>query len=318
MSERAPVVLSTPLRQVVFWLLCLILLVMAPFFFTGGLDWTASPLERALWNGGHAFFFFCFALTLLLTNRWQGWRAWLVVSLAVALVGIAIEVVQSKVGRVFDWHDVLLNLVGAWLALVLWPSARWRPIPLWSVLAVSVLVLAGREALQLGRLAVEEWQLQRQLPLVFDQSRSDSLRYWQGNIGWTDEQQGTYAPPLRLDLTHRRLYSGVFISRLPRDWRGYDWLQLRLYNPHPEDWYLTLRINDRAHDQGEQNFNNRYNVRLAMTPGWNDFSLALRDIEAAPSDRLMDMRRIQRLGLFATGLEAPHYVLLDDLRLIQD
>ncbi|MCH8529657.1 MAG: VanZ family protein [Saccharospirillum sp.] len=310
--------LSTPLRQAVFWTLCLILLVMAPFFFIGGLDWTASPLERALWNSGHGFFFFCFALTILLTDRWQGWQAWLVITMAVAVVGVSIEVVQSKVGRVFDWHDVLLNLTGAWLALVLWPRARWRPVPLWSVLVVSVVLLGGREALHLSRLAVDEWRLQTQLPLVFDQSRPDNLRYWQGNIGWTDEQEGRYAQPLRLDLTHRRLYTGVFISRLPRDWRGYDQLQFRLYNPEPEDWYMTLRINDRAHDQGESDFNNRYNVRLPLTPGWNEFTLPLADVKQAPRDREMDLNRIQRLGLFATGLESPRFVLLDDLRLSRE
>lgn len=307
--------LSTHLRRAVFWLLCLILLVMAPFFFIGGLDWTASPFERALWNSGHGFFFFCFALTVLLTDRWQGRQAWLMISLMVAVVGLGIEVVQSRVGRIFDWHDVLLNLIGAWLALVFWPSARWRPAPLWGVMVILVALLAGREALHLSRLGVEEWRLQTQQPLVFDQSRPENLRYWQGNIGWTDEQEGHYAQPLRLDLTHRRLYSGVSISRLPRDWRDYEQLQFRLYNPHPDDWPMTLRINDRAHDRGQQRFNDRYNVRLPLAPGWNEFTLALEEVKQAPANREMDLGHIQRLGLFATGLESPRYVLLDDLRL---
>lgn len=310
--------LSTPLKRAGFWSLCVILLGMAPFFFIGGLDWTASPLERALWNSGHGFFFFCFALTILLTDRWQGWQAWLVVTLAVALLGVGVEWVQSKVGRVFDWQDVMLNLTGAWLALVLWLDARWRPVTLWSVAVLVVAVLAGREAVQLSRLALDEWRLQTQQPVIFDQSQPENLRYWEGNIGWTDELDGLYAQPLRLDLSHRYHYSGVFINRLPRDWRGFGYLQFRLYNPHPEIWHMTLRINDRAHDLGDQAFTDRYNVRLPMAPGWNDYRLDLAEVAQAPENRMMDMSRIQRLGFFATGLESPRYVLLDNLSLARN
>ncbi|MHA7881110.1 MAG: VanZ family protein [Saccharospirillum sp.] len=310
--------LSTPLRRALFWFLCLSLSCMAPFFFIGGLDWTASPLERAIWNSAHAVFFFCFALVILLTDRIRRWRAWWVVTVLVAAVGACIEWVQSHIGRFFDWQDVLMNLTGAWIALALWPAARWQPGPVWGMVVVFVVLMAGREVMHLGQLAQDEWRLQTQQPRVFDQSRRENLHYWRGNIGWADEHPGRYGPPLRLDLTHRSHYSGVFISRLPRDWRGYDALSFRLYNPHPDEWHLTLRINDRQHDRTAQDFNDRYNTRLTMTPGWNEVRLPLADIAAAPQNRALDLSRIQRLGLFATALEAPRTVLLDDLRLDRD
>ena len=92
-------------------------------------------------------------------------------------------------------------------------------------------------------------------------------------------------------------------------------LVITLFNPSTEPLALTLRINDVAHDRSEHAYNDRYNTRLILEPGFNTFTRNLADIENAPADRTMDMSQIRRMGLFAVRLPEPRTVYLSDLRL---
>ncbi|MEX1057719.1 MAG: hypothetical protein WED11_08300, partial [Natronospirillum sp.] len=119
---------------------------------------------------------------------------------------------------------------------------------------------------------------------------------------------------LRIDMGTTR-YSGANLIRLPTDWRGYEALTFRLFNPDNQGLTFSLRINDRAHDRGAQAYANRFNVRLEVPPGWSTHRFALTDIARAPAARTMDMHQISQLGLFASELDQPRTVYLTDLRL---
>ncbi len=78
---------------------------------------------------------------------------------------------------------------------------------------------------------------------------------------------------------------------------------------------MTLRINDLAHDLGENAYNDRFNTNLVLPPGEHSFRLDLDTVREAPSGRSMDMQNIRRLGLFVSRLPEPGTVYLRDIRL---
>lgn len=304
------------------WLWVLALVAMTPFFFIGGMDSAAQaqprpathPLLEAGWNLGHPVYFGL--LTLVWLRHWPApaWRRWVVITLTVLVVGILVETVQHQIGRFFSWGDVRANLVGAWCVLAFWPGN----LPLHRRLRLGVrllaLVLLLLEISQLGRAGLEEWRLQRQLPVLNDQTSTVQQAYWAGPVRPEPAVPGEAGPSLRVDLGTAR-YSGIALNRLPQDWSDYSALTFRILNPDSDRLPLTLRINDRAHDRGNQAYDNRFNTRLWAEPGWNRYHIALDEVAAAPAERTMDMDQIARLIIFATDLPAPRLIYLDDLRL---
>jgi hypothetical protein len=78
---------------------------------------------------------------------------------------------------------------------------------------------------------------------------------------------------------------------------------------------MTCRIHDRIHVQGGRRFQDRFNRRYTMQPGWNRIHIPLLDVQQAPEGRAMDLNFIMAVGLFATRLDRLRIVFLDDIRL---
>ncbi|MEQ9547041.1 MAG: succinyl-CoA synthetase subunit beta [Marinobacter sp.] len=298
------------------WLALAGTLVIAPLFFIGGPDWTSGPLHKSVWNLGHILYF---ALLTYAIQPWRwlrGGRLWLATTTLVLAVGLIIEFLQSGLGRQDDWHDVARNLVGTWLVLACHPllapatrlSVRQR------ALAVTAVALVVFELGLTASVAARQFQINQQLPLLYDFSRTDPLTLWRGNLAPSDAHSDINGQSLKVSLS-TRLYSGVTLDNLPADWRGYDQLTVTLFNPDEKDLTLTLRVNDVEHERGSNVYRDRFNAQLLLEPGLNTFTLELGDIEHAPQHRTMNMDNIRRLGIFTTRLPAPRTIYLLDLRL---
>lgn len=291
-------------------------LLIAPFLFIGGPDWSSGPLLKSAWNLGHILLF---ALLTIVARPWRwisGWRLWLVVTVALLVIGIGIELTQNGLNRAMDGRDLLRNLIGGWLIIA------WRPLFLpgtrasagQSLTAAIATLLLCFELGATGIVAARQWQVHNQLPLLYDFSHENPNPFWGGDLTISDKHTANRPYSLKIDLG-TATYSGVSLNNLPTDWRGYERLTLTLFNPSAEPLALTLRINDIQHDRGEQTFDDRYNTRFILVPGLNTFTRNLTDIENAPDGRTMDMSGIRRLGLFAVRLPQPRTVYLSDLRL---
>ncbi|MEC7377388.1 MAG: succinyl-CoA synthetase subunit beta [Pseudomonadota bacterium] len=292
-------------------------LLIAPFLFVGGPDWASGPLLRSAWNLGHLVLF---ALVTLAIRPWrwlEGWRLWLAVTALLLGVGLAIELIQSSVGRDLDGHDLLRNLIGSWLVLAGRPlmSGGASATPGERLMAGIVTLLLCVELGTTGAVAARQWQVHQQLPLLYNFSRDNPEPFWNGNPVLSRQHTVEHPYSLRVDLG-TELYSGVTLHNLPSDWRGYDRLAITLFNPDPEPLTMTLRINDVAHDRGANAYSDRFNTQLTLAPGLNTFELSLQQVASALRQRRMDMDQIRRLGLFAVRLPAPRSVFLVDLRLI--
>lgn len=299
-------------RQPGFRQLGLLAVLMAalPLFFVGGPDWVSPPLFRAAWSLGHIPFF---ALLLVWVQSYRSLTRpvhWLWVTLAVVVLSLVIELIQSQVGRDANWQDGLRNLIGAWLGLF-WCQPG-RPL-VWGgrVIATGLLLwqLSG-----LGSELLNHHHRVQQFPVLSDFESARDLSRWTGNIERVSEPvaQGRYS--LAIELGTGR-YSGVGMEALPGDWQSYQTLHFSLYNPDNDELALTLRINDVPHDRGDGLYNDRFNHRFLVQPGWNHYRIELDKVRLAPEDRPMNMARIRRLGIFATRLPEERRVYLDSVRL---
>ncbi|PPI85804.1 succinyl-CoA synthetase subunit beta [Marinobacter maroccanus] len=298
------------------WLAGAASLLIAPFLFVGGPDWASGPLLKSAWNLGHILLF---ALLTLAVRPWRwlsGWRLWLVVTAALLAVGIGIELIQGDHNRDMDGRDLLRNLIGGWL-IIAWRSAilsRPQTSVRQLLVAATATLLLCFELGTTGMVAARQWQVHHQLPLLYDFSHQNPEPFWTGSPAVSADHAVNHPHSLKIDLG-TDTYSGVSLNNLPADWRGFERLTITLFNPSTETLALTLRINDVVHDRSNHAYNDRFNTRLTLGPGFNTFTQNLTAIENAPDGRTMDMSQIRRMGLFAVRLPEPRTVYLSDLRL---
>mgnify|MGYP005840214813 CR=1 FL=1 len=292
--------------------------LISPFLFLGGPDWASPPLYRSTWGLGHVLLFALLGAWLQRVRPLHHWWQWLLGSLGVLLVGLAIEFIQSQVGREAHWRDLLGNLSGFWLGLF-WvgpKSGAQMGAGLWLGRLVSLGLLVWQLNAPLQQ-ALNAWYRLQQLPVLANFESPKDLHAWTGDltrVTWP-VAEGRYSLAIRLEdkSSGQGPYTGAQLKHLWGDWRGYQTLSFALYSD--ASMTLTLRINDRRHDRSDNRYEDRFNHALSLKPGWNHFAIPLADIAAAPEGRTMDLAHIQRLLLFTRKPDQSQQVYLDDLRL---
>ncbi|EDM48751.1 hypothetical protein [Marinobacter algicola] len=289
------------------------MILIAPLFFVGGPGWSDGPLFKSAWNLGHILFFALSTLAIQPWRIWTGWSLWGIGTLAVLVLGTGIELLQHGTSRQMDWQDILRNQVGVWTILAVRPRASLTR-QVWPLrLIVTALLVAEIGAT--ARIAIQQYRVSQLLPTLYDFRQPDPSPFWDGVIEpVTDHAINTHNRALRISLSTAR-YSGVSLHNLPEDWRDYDRLVINLYNPQDHPLPMILRINDMEHDLGDNDYNDRFNTRLPLAPGPNQFELDLDRIRTAPKGRSMNMQAIRRLILFTVALPEPKTLYLRDIRL---
>lgn len=313
------------------------LLVLTPFFFIGGPSPVASPLFNSLWDCGHIIFFSLLAMLLVQTFSLSSGRDWLLLTLAVLVVGGSIEIVQAHTGRSGSWQDLLRDLAGLWLGLFFvrhkknWVYAgRLLALCLlsmnlyWVILSGSGLWYAYYEFPVLANF---------ESPLSMQAMRPNGLkdkllRDKAGNLIAAQnfpplvktqiERSRDYASDgefgLKIRMGNQR-YAGVAFNQLVTDWSAYAYLEFDLYNPGQLPLMMMVRISDKQHDLGANSISDRYNRYINMQPGWNHTNIRLEEVAKAPEHRRMNMTEITSMVICANRLREPQMVYLDNLRL---
>jgi VanZ family protein len=295
-------------------LLALLLVALAPFFFVSGPAWLFGHTTGAFANLAHVIFFAL--LTLLIHRRIDLTRSrrWLVVTGAVAVASVVVELIQSQLGRTPSVHDGLRNLTGVWL-VIFW--LRRPATSVWLARFLATALLFVEFALVATRIA-EQQRMFDQLPLLSGMEASWEVERWQAvasELGQSGEfaSEGEFSLQVQLSTLP---YSGIALRSLPNDWSRFGQLSFDIYNPHSDCLQITVRINDVHHERGDHPWRHadRFNQRLFVEPGWNTFEFPLREVREAPNDRSMDMELIKELRLFAAGLEEPKDIYVDNFR----
>lgn len=292
-----------------FWLPA-VLLAISPWFFVGGPEYSAAPLYRSLWDGGHILFFAALGFGLARSRRCRTARHWLIAGLLATLLGAGIEAVQLMIGRAFSWLDLQHDLAGFGLGALALAPANGRT---WLLRGCAVLLTLPL-LWKIVQGAQLQWRVYAQFPTIADfESGAETLRL-SGQVRLQAQRVSHGQRALAIDLSTER-YSGASIDRLLGDWRGYRFLAMEFHNPDPTDIPLTLRIADREHSRRGNHYHDRFNRRLIIPPGWSTVRLALADIEQAPRDRLLNLAEVTDITLFSSHTPSPRTLIWDYVRL---
>jgi VanZ family protein len=259
--------------------------------------WPALLIE--LEDLGHPLLF---ALLAVLCFRWvrahrpSPARAPYIVALAGAvLFGLATEAAQQGLGRDASWRDLLNDVLGAILALLLCahreaaPSehrARRRSRALAAVLLAAAMLspFLWTCAAYLHR----AWQV----PVLWQPDSALFARFsrWQG---------GTYP--------------GLVIDEPAADWSRYAMLVLELRNRRARTSVVVVRAHDRTHTQRHAD---RFNAAFELPPdAVRTIRIPLEQLRRAPDGRQMDLGAMKGLAVFQTAARQPPFFQVREIRL---
>jgi VanZ family protein len=298
-----------------------ILLIATTLFFVGGPDHHSPRSLKAFWDLGHIFYFGLLSLLLLrlrLLASQSLQSRWTVILLVSLLTGVLIEILQYGTHREPSIMDVVRDVAGSFIALAFLapPAKAW---PAKSAAVAILLFLLSPLAMSL----TDEAMARHNFPVLADFESPFEISRWTGNthykissIPQAGENNSNAQKVLQISLSTTK-YSGVALNYFPSDWRGYNKLIIRVYQPDTEPLRITCRIHDLQHARSTQEFHDRYKQSFIVNQGWNDIVIDLKNVETAPTDRSMQMDQIRNLGIFSIQLPLPRLLYIDEVYLSQ-
>lgn len=302
-------------------LLYLMSAICGMLLFVQGPDYYAPRSYQAAWNLGHDLTFFLWMLLLIHRSPAFAKKS-IAVQLLVGIVitvplGLFIEWIQGFVGRTFSVGDVARDINGTMLAIAfLSPAGMALRMITRGTLRAAALALLLAQLYPVLTAVTDEVIATKQFPILSSLETPRELSRWSSSspiaVDHQIARQGQAS--LRVDLKPSK-YSGVALRYFPADWHKYKLLHLSILNPSQEPLRVTCRINDKAHIANGQSYHDRFNRDFILAHGWNDIDIPMVDIKQAPKNRLIDLRQIQNIMIFASGLQVSRTIYIDDVRL---
>jgi hypothetical protein len=317
-SDSASVRKATLLAGLLFLAISTVLLFV-------GREWhdNLSRSTKEFWNLGHVAYFFVLvvmARRIGFLGSLATWMQWLVYSGGTLLLGVAIELIQMTPKIPVDWMDVWRDVVGGVVALLVTAkpdpgkhSCCNKPV-LW---LIPLLLLAV--AFPALRALTDEMYARWTFPVLSDFSSPFELDRWDSRFPMrivAAESLGAKSRVLRVDLD-KALYAGFALHYMPRDWRGYSWLNLEILQPNDDNLSVTVRVHDLEHakEPNAYAYSDRFNRSYRLEKGWNNLKIPLQDVKSAPFLRQMNLSQIANLSVFAVRLDRPWTLYLDKVYL---
>ncbi len=286
------------------------IVVMSPFFFVSGPDQYTTRLFSALWDCGHVVFFAVLVAAVNLRWNLRSLKHSLCLICIVFVCGGLIELVQTYIGRDGNWLDLLRDLTGTCLGL-LWLQQPTKIIWYARFFALFLLLPSVNAVV---KAAYGQIHAARQFPLLNDFESVIELQSIRGPVNRAKDYATSHAHSLKINFTTDE-YSEVSFNDLYQSWEGFRFLSIDLYKPDDLPLAVIIRINDRQHELGANDYSDRYNKKFSLNQGWNHLEISITDIQHAPATRLMDLRQIQKIVVFSANLKAPRDIYLDNIRL---
>ena len=244
-------------------------------------------------------------------------QQWAVILIITLLVGVSIELMQYGTTRTPNTGDIIRDLAGSLLALVFGPlGKKVESIKRRLSLQISVIVLMLVLIWPLVKSVVDEAVAHYQFPLLSGFETPFEVDRWHGDDKLSVESLSSISAGklLKLSLTTDK-YSGASLRYFDGNWSSARTLKISVYNPDNNPLQLSCRIHDQQHTEGYQEYEDRYNSRFLLLPGWNQLEIDLDEVEGSPSGRNMDMSRVRSVGLFTVALPEPRIIYIDEVRL---
>ena len=239
--------------------------------------------------------------------------------IAAVVLGSGIELIQSQIGRTSNWNDVINDVLGSMLSVFLFsPQRRQLRLKTLLLLSIGIILTIAMHNRYLAIVLIDDYHARKKFPVLADFSTPFEVSRWQGGsiVQIARDSDHPAEDILQIEFTTER-YSGVSLQHFSSDWQGYSVLQFEYYNPSEESIYITCRIHDRAHVEGDQLYSDRFNRQIQLHSGWNDFQIRIQDVVNAPKSRQMDINDITGVGVFVSRQKESQTVYISEVRLIR-
>ncbi len=302
------------------WVHGALLAIGSVLLFLGGPDYHSSRSFRHFWDIGHIVYFALFANLLArwrFVTRKSVTGQWAVILVVTLLAGATIEFLQQGTARTPDTGDICRDLIGSLLVLVFGSFSRALTPTIWRhCLQAAALALVLAQLWPLTRSLIDEAIAVRQFPLLSGFETPFEIYRWEGNAALSVVSVPAVSQErlLQLALTADR-YSGIALKYFDGNWTAFRTLKISIYNPDINPLQITCRIHDLWHEDGNEEYEDRYNRSFPLVQGWNLIEIDLAEVKQSPADRNMDMSRIRGLGIFVVSQTESKVLYLDTVRL---
>jgi hypothetical protein len=295
-------------------------LLLAALLFTQKSDYALASVEHA-WNSGHIIAFWLW--THLLVTRWpflaarSHWQQFVIGMAIVILVSFAIEGIQDATGRSFSLDDIRKNVLGGAAAIFFTlPKRKYLNKMLRIGIQVIVLTALLFELAPLGRAVIDDIIIWHQFPVLCSFETPFEEKRWKSNtslqIDRNIKKQGRASLKVNPNFG---VYSRATLFSFARNWTGFQYLELDLYNPHSKAIYIKIAVHDGLfHRRGYQE-KDRFVRPYKLPHGWNHIRIPIEDIRTAPREREMQMKDIREIIVLVWLHKKPLVIYIDELTL---
>jgi VanZ family protein len=296
-------------------------LVLSGLLFIGGPDANSHRIYQEFWDTGHMVLFAGLAMILLslpMFNKKPWWLWFVLISVFCLVLGMAIEVVQLVVGRNFEMKDLLNDLLGGYLGLLIVTALQaHRPVAIRVSMYPLMLLLIAIVLKPLAFVVIDEFVMEEEFPILADFETTYELSRWDNNLASLsiDNSQKRYGEKaMRIEFSAGE-YPDITLKDFPRNWQDYVAVKFSIFNTTDSNLDMELKIYDWQHVKNGYDYSDRFNKELTLHPGWNDFNIAMEEIQSAPKHRSLELENIASFSLFLHELDKPMVMYFDSLRL---
>lgn len=272
-----------------------------------------------LWDTGHIFAFWIWCHLIL--TRWPPlakrsfWQQFLICIAFSLLASLAIEYSQDAMGRDFSVYDIRKNLVGCMAALIITVPTRKRisgAIRLGLQIVICLALLF--ELLPLGRAIIDDIIAFRQFPTLCSFDTPFERDRWIGKAQFAIDRNIKKDGRASLKvMPHRGRRTQATLLYLARDWTGFRYLELDVYNPLPTVIHFNLGVYDDIYYQNGYRKGDRYLRYFKLSQGWNHIRIPIEDIRYAPEGHEMHMAYIKEITMRAWQNDNPSVIYIDSI-----
>jgi len=163
----------------------------------------------------------------------------------------------------------------------------------------------------------DEVHAHSQFPILIDFSSALEVNRCSGSAEYS------YVPKIENVLGALKIvfkstqFSGVSLEYFESNWDQYAFLNIVIFNGNKNSVERTLKIHDLKHQSNGYLYNDRFNHRLIINRGWNEFKIALNAIRNSPKTRMMNLKQVNNISIFSTKLSKPETLYLKSIYLSQ-
>ena len=272
-----------------------------------------TPSGHGLWidtayNFTHVPIFCAVAIGIFMLTRYRFQLSARITLTCIAVFTLSVlsEAAQYPTSRNASFGDLGRDIVGGMVGLIIClvfsrDSILGRSTEVFLLLAAGLLL--APTLVPLSNVSLAYLERKQQLPLLIDGSQHHVLRFIRGQDART---AGVVSGSTGRNCIHTRAEGGsgpgLAFENLWPDWSAYEGINIDLDNPGGAPLEIVVRVHDLQHLEGVQPHSDRYNSTFILDAGPNVLEISMIDIKTAPIGRIMNVGRINGLGIFSNSV----------------